>query len=240
MIALVDGDVACYRVGYTTMDSPLGIAKWRLNELLRCIVRDTLASDTMVFLTDSENNFRDALYPEYKAHRTAPKPIWLEELREHCILEWHAKVAVGQEADDAMGITQCSRNGDTIICSIDKDMLQIPGMHYNFVKGEFKEVSPEEGLFLFYHQLLTGDPGDNIKGIQGLGPVKASKLLKGKSTEEELFPVVYEKYLEQFETETKACWELLLTGRLLKIRQKEEELWKFPNIPLTKLLPEVT
>ena len=79
------------------------------------------------------------------------------------------------EADDALGLKQDS---DTMICSIDKDLLMCEGNHYNFVKKEFKQVTKEEGTRFFYQQMITGDSADNILGIRGLGKVKASKLLK--------------------------------------------------------------
>jgi len=34
-------------------------------------------------------------------------------------------------------------------------------------------------MYLFYKQMLMGDSADNIKGIPGVGPKKAEKLLDG-------------------------------------------------------------
>ncbi len=56
------------------------------------------------------------------------------------------------------------------------------------------EVDEETGLRNFYTQLLTGDTSDNIKGIAGIGPVKAKKALAECFTEQEMFSTVREMY----------------------------------------------
>ena len=62
-----------------------------------------------------------------------------------------------------------------VIVSLDKDLKQVPGLHYNFVKKEFDTVTPQQGLINFYTQFLVGDTSDNIRGCTGIGPVKARK-----------------------------------------------------------------
>jgi 5'-3' exonuclease len=98
-----------------------------------------------------------------------------------------------------------------IVASIDKDLKQIPCAHFDYYKinvkdeegnvvtvfkvddnGELKETiltdfrgfsytTPQEGRELLLKQLLEGDTSDNIKGVKGIGKVKAEKALKGKS-----------------------------------------------------------
>ena len=70
-------------------------------------------------------------------------------MNEYLVKEYKAEVCDGQEADDALGINQTDQ---TIICTIDKDLLMIPGQHYNFVKEEFKTVTYLDGLKHFYMQ----------------------------------------------------------------------------------------
>ena len=65
----------------------------------------------------------------------------------------------------------------SIIVSIDKDFDQVPGWHYNFVKGEKYYVDDDQGFYNFCAQLLTGDRADNIIGLRGIGPVGAAKIL---------------------------------------------------------------
>lgn len=81
-----------------------------------------------------------------------------------------------------------------IICSVDKDLLQIPGKHYNFVKKEFSEVSEIEGLRNFYKQMLIGDAADHVFGVKGIGKVRAAKLIDHLETELEMYEQVQVYY----------------------------------------------
>src|SRR5258708_8577850 len=151
------------------------------------------ADSYQLWLSDSlENNYRLKVYPEYKANRIQPKPKHYDLLKEYLVKDWDARIAHGMEADDALGIEQ---EESTIIASIDKDLLQVPGQHYNFVRKEFQEVTPFEGMRYFYTQVLTGDSVDNIKGCPKIGPIKAAQALLVKGTEEEIYKKVIELYL---------------------------------------------
>ena len=99
---------------------------------------------------------------------------------------------------------------DTIIVSADKDLRQIPGKHYNFVKEELFEVTPLEGLRFFYKQTLIGDSSDNIYGVKGIGPVKAGKLIDCLDTEEEMYYTCRNLYKDddRFHLNCKLLWIL--------------------------------
>lgn len=215
MKALIDADIVAYRVACTLAeDDAEDFVYARTEDLVDQILVNTEATEYRLFLT-GKNNFRYSIYPEYKAHRPTEKPFWLEKCREYLIATFNAEVINGQEADDALGINQTE---DTIICSIDKDLLMIPGQHYNFVKDEFITVTPESGIRHFYMQCLTGDRSDNIKGIEKIGPKKAEKILAGCVTEQEMFNAVRDAYSNDE--------EFLMNGRVLWIRRKENEDWK--------------
>jgi DNA polymerase-1 len=215
MKALIDADIVAYRVACTLQeDDAEDFVYARAEDLVDQILVNTEATEYRLFLT-GKNNFRYSIYPEYKAHRPTEKPFWLEKCRQYLIATFNAEVIDGQEADDALGIAQTE---DTIICSIDKDLLMIPGRHYNFVKDEFQEVTNDSGMRHFYMQCLTGDRSDNIKGIEKIGPKKAEKILAGCVTEQEMFNAVREAYSNDE--------EFLMNGRVLWIRRKENEDWK--------------
>jgi DNA polymerase I len=230
MKALMDADLFIYRIGFASEDSDLGIAKWRMDNLISNIVSDTGVSSTELYLTSQDHsNFRYQVDPNYKSNRVVPKPKHYLDLREHLISNYSANVVTGIEADDAIGIAQ-STDRTTVIVSIDKDLNQIDGLHYNFVKREQYEVTPEEGLRFFYSQVLTGDVADGVKGIKGIGKVKCERILSTCSTPDEMFRAVYDKY-EQTYGKALGEGELLKAGRLLKIkRTKDEPLWQFPLI----------
>jgi DNA polymerase I len=215
MKALIDADIVAYRVACTLEDDDAeDFVYARAEDLIDHILVNTEATEYRLFLT-GKNNFRYTIYPEYKAHRPKENHSGLRNVDNILLLTFNAEVIDGQEADDALGIAQTE---DTIICSIDKDLLMIPGRHYNFVKDEFQEVTNDSGMRHFYMQCLTGDRSDNIKGIEQIGPKKAEKILAGCVTEQELFNAVREAYSNDE--------EFLMNGRVLWIRRKENEDWK--------------
>jgi hypothetical protein len=134
---------------------------------------------------------------EYKGNRKdAPKPVWYNEIREYLVKHYGALIYNAIEADDALAIAQTS---DSVIVSIDKDLLQVPGMHYNWVRDEKLLVTPEVGLRKLYQQVLTGDGTDNIPGIYGIGDVNARKLIGPLADEEEMIEFTldaWDRYLD--------------------------------------------
>jgi len=124
MQALIDMDIVCFRCAASAEEDPFGIAQWRATDLFDQIIEKTNSDSYKAYLTGA-TNFRKKIYPEYKANRTAPKPKHLDDLRRWAVEQLNAEVATdGLEADDLLGINQTE---DTIICSLDKDLLQIPG-----------------------------------------------------------------------------------------------------------------
>jgi hypothetical protein len=126
----------------------------------------TNSQDIECYIGGSDN-FRKIIYPEYKANRTKEKPHYLEACREMLVTQYKTTVVNGMETDDALGIAQTKYDGNSRICSLDKDLLQIPGAHFNWVAGISRLVSPLDGLRTFYKQLILGDKTDNIPGFDG-------------------------------------------------------------------------
>jgi len=179
--ALVDGDIVAYRSAASCEAAgpdkkrvpvePLEIAIARADELLHRILFETGSKSYRIFLSSGET-FRHRLYPAYKANRaTMARPEYLQPVREHLITAWNAELSIGIEADDSLGIYQSqewnAHNASTIIASIDKDLLQVPGRHYNFVKNEFYEINELDGHRNFWMQMIMGDRADNIPGYDG-------------------------------------------------------------------------
>lgn len=223
MIALLDADILCYRVGFATNDEHENTAI----ETMAVFLEDLLMFDLIdceeheLFLTGKVNYRNDiAVTAPYKGNRKdVKKPIHLPLLREYLQTAWAASVSDGQEADDDIAIRATELGDDCIIVSIDKDFMQVPGWHYNFVKKEKKYVTPEEGLRFFYKQILTGDNADNIKGIHRVGDVKATKMLADAKTEQELYACC---------VEAMGADRVLENARLLWLRRQPNQLWEPP------------
>jgi 5'-3' exonuclease len=106
----------------------------------------------------------------------------LGAVRDFLVRKWNGQVLTeAYEVDDELAI-QAQPN--SVICSIDKDLRQIPGEHYNPVKDEFEVVDSEQAALTLYTSMLVGDSSDNLRGIDGLGPVKAGRLLAGLDSKE--------------------------------------------------------
>lgn len=236
MIALIDSDIVSFRAAATVPDQEAeDIAILRCDKTMRDIL-DATESDQYKSFVTGPGNFRKHINPDYKANRKDKEPpIHLQVCREFLINEWNTEVCEGYEADDALGINQ-DKSGqldfriddrvaditwNTVICTIDKDLDMIPGLHFNWVKGEIYEVSEIEALKFFYKQLLIGDKSDNIAGITGIGKVKASNLIDHLETEEEMLEVVKSLYNDDN--------RFLVNAQCLWIWRYENNIWQFPE-----------
>lgn len=190
-VALIDTDIVAYRCAAASENEPIDIAILRADKLMQDIIEET-ESDSYVAYLSGDTNFRKEIYPLYKANRKdVVKPKHLESVARFLEEEWNAITTNGYEADDALGINQTE---ETIVCSIDKDLLQVPGRHYNFVKKEIYEIDEFEGLRSFYRSVLVGDIADNIVGVKGIGKVKAAKLIDCLYDEKDMYNTCCQLY----------------------------------------------
>lgn len=222
MIALIDGDILCYRIGFATQEESQDVAIRTMASFLEELVMFELnVSEWNTYLT-GPTNFRNdyAITAPYKGNRKGEKPTHHGLLREYLELSWNGTVTEGIEADDAIAIDATTYGDESIIVSLDKDFDQVQGWHYNFVKKDKYYVQADEGLLNFYMQFLVGDRIDNIIGVKGIGPVKARKLLEDK-TEREMFEVC----VEELGSEERA----IENGILLYLQRKEGEIWSPPS-----------
>lgn len=139
----------------------------------------------MALSDPSKRYFRHEIYPQYKAHRTSgQRPLVLGEthtyLRETADFNTYVRPLL--EADDILGILATNSTivtGEKIVVTSDKDLKQIPGLHFNPRHPEMGivEQTLEGGDWFFYRQAITGDATDGFPGCPGIGPVKAAKII---------------------------------------------------------------
>jgi len=226
--AHLDGDIIAYRCAAANKDEDVNIACWQAGEMVQRILHETNALSYNCFLTGG-GNFRFDVYPDYKGNRKdVPKPKHLAAIREYLVVKWNAKVSDGCEADDLMGVEQCAEPEGSVICTIDKDLLMIPGLHYNFVKKEFQTVSPLQGLRHFYWQLIMGDKTDNIPGYDGKMRQKVPQFLypvmeklEAMTEEKDMLELVRGMYSYDDE-------RLTLSAKCLWIWRKDNDIWSWP------------
>jgi hypothetical protein len=225
-LAIIDADIICYRVGFASEDSDEAICLARVTTLVNEIVyRDLKCDDYKAYITGKGNYRNDIAVTEpYKGNRKdAKRPKHYDAIRTH-LQRLGAELVEGQEADDAVAIEATSTGG--WIVSIDKDLDQVAGWHYNFVKHEEYYVTEEQALRNFYTQMLTGDRTDNIIGLKGIGPKKAEKILVDCKTEEEMYATVVKSYLEAGLTEER----ITENAGLLWLRRVPNQTFQRPSI----------
>jgi len=167
---------------------------WKLMQDARNTDVGVTPTHFAVIFDYSSKTFRNEMYPEYKANRSAPP----EDLIPQFGLIRQATRAFdlpcvemeGFEADDLIATyarLACEAGGDTTIISSDKDLMQLVGptvWMYDPVKDkrlnepeviEKWGVPPAKMVDL---QALTGDSVDNVPGVPGIGPKTAALLLE--------------------------------------------------------------
>ncbi|MEX6505007.1 DNA polymerase I [Jiella sp. M17.18] len=166
---------------------------WKLIEDARNTSVGVAPTHFAVIFDYSSKTFRNELYDQYKANRTAPP----EDLVPQFALIREAVRAFdlpciekeGYEADDLIAAYTCkavAAGGDVTIVSSDKDLMQLVGpgvILYDQMKD--KRLGPEEvkekfGVYpekMIDLQALVGDTSDNVPGVPGIGPKTAAQLL---------------------------------------------------------------
>lgn len=219
-LLLIDADIVAYRAAAScepTKTKPDRLEEWvaigRVHETMQRIIDNLKCNNYKAYLTGNDN-FRYLIDPEYKANRKdIQRPTYLEACREFLVTKYGAKLTYGYEADDAIGMEHNTR--DTCVCSIDKDLLQLPGFNYDFVKDVLINVTTDTAKRKFYELMLTGDKSDNIRGIYGIGPVKACAFMDRFTDFDELHNAVREVYADDIRFENNL--------KLVRVLRSQEE-----------------
>lgn len=191
--AIIDADILVYRIGFATDKEDEGTALRTIAHYLEdMIMFDLPFCTTWSLHLTGKRNFRDeiAVTRPYKGNRKGTKkPTHYQAIRDYLAWSWDATIWDGMEADDAVAIEATELGDKGVIVSLDKDLDQVVGHHFNFAKGLHYYVDEETAKFNFYKQFLTGDAVDNIEGVRGIGDKRATKLLEGK-TEIEMWEII--------------------------------------------------
>jgi hypothetical protein len=198
------------------------------------------------FLSSSKN-FRHEIARQktYKGNRDQEsRPIHYQRLRDHLVHRWGAKIVSGREADDEVSILarqHLKHNEPYVVATVDKDLDQIPGPHYNYRKHVFYDVNDYEARRAFWIQVLAGDSGDNVPGCYGVGVSKAAAIvdeaLESQHSDNDIWQRVLAVYLGS--VDRKGCpYDLdtaeavaLETAQLVYMQQTRGELWAPPGEP---------
>lgn len=269
---LVDGDILLYEIGFGAetgwreiTNDPEAVPPFSYVESMLQNRLDNIQAmvgtevKPLIFITQEAPTFRFSIArtKPYKGTRKANKPWHYRNLRAYILGCCNSVEVRDVEADDMMAMVH-SEDPNTIICSRDKDLKQIPGWSYSWELGRQPQFGPTEidkhgtlhlsednkkltgtGLLFFYAQMLIGDTVDNIPGLPKCGPVAAYRIL----TEESNVPLlerVSQAYCEHYghlsTEEEPLVWQekMIEQGQLCWIvrRLREDgtpEMW-FPGL----------
>ncbi len=197
-LLLVDGSSYLYRAFHALPDLrnreglPTG-ALYGVINMLRRLRREVPAGYAACVFDAPGRTFRDALYPEYKAHRP-PMPeelaVQIAPLHETIqALGWPLIMLEGVEADDVIGTLAREAEAQglrTIISSGDKDLCQLVSPAITVVDTMANRTYDPAGVLekfgvpperVLDWLTLVGDTVDNVPGVDKVGPKTASKWL---------------------------------------------------------------
>lgn len=201
-LLLVDGSSYLYRAFHAMPDlravpgdpasAPTGAIRGMIN-MLQSLRKDVPAHFAACVFDAKGPTFRDALYPEYKAHRS-PMPddlrAQIEPIHEVVrLMGWTVLDVPGVEADDVIGTLAhlAARQGfEVVVSSGDKDLAQLVNEHITIVdtmNGKRRDVAGVREEFgvpphlMIDYQTLVGDAVDNVPGVPKVGPKTAVKWL---------------------------------------------------------------
>jgi 5'-3' exonuclease len=181
------------RKEYEPVENCLQMVKTSLENTL-----SVLGTDKFRLFLAGRGNFREDIFPDYKANRDGiAKPRYYRDIRNYLVSQWNAELVNEMEADDAIGIAATQLGASAVIVAVDKDLNQIPGSHYNWVTGKTYQTSIKDGMTFFYEQLLSGDPTDNIPGLNGIGAKRAKEALGSAANPQECAAICYAMYRKE-------------------------------------------
>ncbi|WP_299019439.1 DNA polymerase I [uncultured Tepidimonas sp.] len=203
LLVLVDGSSYLYRAYHAMPDlravpgdpsSPATGAIRGMINMLQALQKQYPAEHIAVVFDASGPTFRDALYPDYKAHR-APMPddlrAQIEPIHEVIrLLGMPVLVVPDVEADDVIGTlarTAADQGWRVLISSGDKDLSQLVDERITIIdtmSGKVRDVAGVQAEFgvpprlMVDYQTLVGDAVDNVPGVDKVGPKTAAKWLQ--------------------------------------------------------------
>lgn len=210
MLLVVDGNNLAYRVKYThDLTHPItkedvSVSYGVLRVLWSLLNKFGDAKSVVVAWDGGIPEYRRKAVPEYKAARHEnddpyEREIFYKQMNWlHSVLPSFGVLSVkrsGCEADDIMYHAAVLYDGDAMIVSSDKDMLQTLSDTVNVYRPSADKIVDAETLELeagikveqyVEWRAIQGDGSDNIPGVVGIGPKTATKLFQDWGTVEKI------------------------------------------------------
>lgn len=198
-LCLIDGSGYIFRAfyGLPSMTNPQGVpvnAVYGFSSMLMKLLQEIQADSFLVVFDAARKNFRNDIYPEYKANRkeTPEELIPQFDLIRDAVTAFNLPQIEyeGFEADDIIATyAKLAHNREDLTITVvtaDKDLMQLINgkvsifdpMKNKYIKKEevFDKfgVAPERVTDV---QALIGDTSDNVPGVPSIGPKTAAQLI---------------------------------------------------------------
>jgi len=208
-LCLIDGSGYVYRAFYAIppmnrkKDMLPTNAVYGFTSMLMNFVKKNHPDYIVVVFDATRRNFRNEIYPEYKANRKETpeelKPQFPIIRQAVASFNMRAVEKEGFEADDIIATytKEGVRQGFKVqVVSADKDLMQLMGEDVE-IYDPMKEklLGQEDVLKKFFVtpdkvidvQALAGDTSDNVPGVSGIGPKTAGELINTFGSLEKLY-----------------------------------------------------
>ena len=252
---LIDADVLAFEAAVVaeepiewkdemwTVHADMALAKARVVNRVEEF-KDMMKTNKVTMCLTDRGNFRRVLNPDYKANRSKSRlPIILRQVKKWIIDEMDGQMWPNLEADDIISILATDKEMDeeTIIVSIDKDFKSVPGIFYDYNRGEYHQPTEEEADNYHLVQTIAGDHTDGYSGVPGIGLTRAERLLQKEGYTWETVTNCYKKAgLSEQDALTNAWMARLLRAENYSFRTNTiKKLWT-PRNYQTKDIQEIS
>ena len=249
MQIIIDANNLCYKNFYTLgglsyKEEDTGIIFGFLSELLH-LAKKFEARD-FIFCWDSKKSYRKLIYPEYKVNRKDKSPEELKSLsiayKQFDLLRKEILpylgfnnnfIQAGYEADDLMTYISkqlSDKDKYNIIVSSDNDMLQCMDKFTTIWNGK-NRITPDSFIEEWktshynwaYIKSIAGCSSDNVKGIEGVGELTATKYMRGMLGKGKVFERIESKEGQEIIKRNRKLVELPYKGlRPINIELKND------------------
>ncbi len=200
MLLLIDGNNLAHRARHVFSLSNKGVdvsVTYGVIRIISSLISKYDPTSVMVCFDGGTPEFRKRFVPEYKAnrHKDEDPMAWedfnrqMNELSDYALPLMGMAVArkLGAEADDLLYHASRMYNGNSLIVTNDKDLLQAvsektsvlnPSKEVIVTLDNFEEVTGISKNLYVDWRAIQGDGSDNIPGVPGIGEKTATKLFK--------------------------------------------------------------
>lgn len=243
---LIDGHALIFKMYYAFLARPMVNSKgedtsilFGFTKYLLELIEHEHPTHIAVSFDPPGGTFRNEMYPEYKANRGETPQLVIDALEPLTAIVKALNIPVlmikGFEADDVIGsaaVRFASEGLDVYMVTPDKDYGQLIAPHiYQYKPGKSGSENEVIGvpevcekwqisspLQVIDVLALCGDSADNVPGVQGIGPVSASKLLAKYGTVEAIYAHIDELTASQKAKFLAASDHIELSKKLVTIK----------------------